>query len=258
MPRVVSRTATGRGGYTPSGGMGGSVSGPRTSGTAGTGRRRSGALAGPRPAAKPAGGGGGGGGGARVSMPKAQPVAAGPSSAPPEITEMTLKGERDPELQGYMQDYKAHLTDLEEGTTREADVFRGNLDADMERQVDQARKQAAAEGRPFDEEGMRAELKRGQYGAEAEFELGSQRQLTEARQGGLDTIKAPFESMMAEKGMSAETQAMLMDYALGRGGLMSEDKKTAVMQAGQAIDAYKAFLSMLGGGGSFDFSSSYG
>ena len=69
---------------------------------------------------------------------------------------------------------------------------------------------------------------------------------------------APFQTQMAEKGLSQGTQKMLMDYALGRGGLVSEDKKTAVMEAGQAIDAYKAFLSMLGGGGAFDFSSSYG
>jgi hypothetical protein len=171
---------------------------------------------------------------------------------------MTLKGERDPAQQKYMQDYQAHLQDLKEGTTREADVFRANLDADMERQVSQARKQAAAEGRPFDEEAMRAELKRGQYGAEAEFELGSQRQLTEARQGGLDIVRSPWESEMAEKSMSAETEKMLMDYAINRGGLISEDKKTDVMRAGQAIDAYKAFLSMLGGGGAFNFSSSYG
>jgi hypothetical protein len=185
--------------------------------------------------------------------------AGGGTSAPPEIRDLEIRGEVDPRLSGYADRYGEHLTKLEEGKTREADVLKGQLDSDMERQIAQARESALAAGQPWtaqDEERMRSELKRGQYGAMAEFELGSQRQQTEALQGGLDIMKSPFESQLAEKGLSQGTQKMLMDYALGRGGLVSEDKKTAVMEAGQSIDAYKAFLSMLGPS-SVDFSSSY-
>jgi hypothetical protein len=190
-------------------------------------------------------------------MPKAQKVDLGPSSAPPELNKLTLEGEQDPAQAQYAAEYRQHLEDLKEGRTREAQVFKSDLESDLERQVAQARQEAAAQGRPFDEEAFRSELKRGQYKSQADFELGSQRQTTEALQGGQDIIAAPWQSEMAEKGLSKETQGMLMDYALGRGGLISEDKKTAVMQAGQAIDAYKAMLSALGGG-SFNFSSSYG
>jgi len=185
--------------------------------------------------------------------------AGGGSAAPPEIRDLEIRGEVDPRLSGYADRYGEHLTKLEEGKTREADVLKGQLDSDMERQVAQARESALAAGQPWtaqDEERMRSELKRGQYGAMAEFELGSQRQQTEALQGGLGIMKSPFESQLAEKGLSQGTQKMLMDYALGRGGLVAEDKRTAVMEAGQSIDAYKAFLSMLGPS-SVDFSSSY-
>jgi len=183
----------------------------------------------------------------------------GGTSAPPEIRDLEIKAEVDPRLSGYADRYGEHLTKLEEGKTREADVLKGQFDSDMERQVAQARESALAAGQPWtaqDEERMRSELKRGQYGAMAEFELGSQRQQTEALRGGLDIMKSPFESQLAEKGFSQGTQKMLMDYALGRGGLVAEDKRTAVMEAGQSIDAYKAFLSMLGPS-SVDFSSSY-
>jgi hypothetical protein len=171
------------------------------------------------------------------------------ASAPPEIKDLEIKAETDPRLTKYADQYGGHLKKLEEGTTREADVMRGQLESDAERQIAQAKESALAAGRPWtaeDESRMRSELARGKYGALAEFELGSQRQMTEALQGGLGITKAPFESQLAEKGFSQGTQKMLMDYALGRGGLISEDKKTDVMRAGQAIDAYKAFLSMLG------------
>ena len=258
-PPVVSRRATGRVGYGSSATLAGAgAQGPRTGA-----RPRSGALVGPTrrtttsaPAASRA-----------VSPTKipsmptgpAAPAApAGPSSAPPEITKLTLEGKRDPQQQKFMQDYLGQIEDVKAGRTREAQVFKSDLEADLERQVAQARQQAAADGRPFDEESFRIELKRGQYKAQADFELGAQEQTTEAMQGGLDIVKSPWESEMAEKGFSQGTEQLLMDYALGRGGLVSEDKRTAVMSAGQAIDAYKAFLSMMGGGGAFNFSSSYG
>jgi hypothetical protein len=188
-------------------------------------------------------------------------ASAGPSSAPPEIRDLEIKGEADPRLTAYADKYGEHLQQLEGGKTREADVFRGQLDSDAERQIASAKESALAAGRPWtaeDESRMRSELSRGKYGALAEFELGSQRQTTEALQGGLPIASSPFQSQLAEKGFSQGTQKMLMDYAIGRGGLVSEDKKTAVMEAGQAIDAYTAFLSMLGRGGAFDFSSNYG
>jgi hypothetical protein len=227
------------------------VGGGGVGGSSGVGVRRPGTAApGAAPAAPQPGVPGAGGGAAS---------AAGGPSAPPEVRDLEIKAEVDPRLSGYADRYGEHLTKLETGKTREADVLKGQLDSDMERQVAQARESALAAGQPWtaqDEERMRSELKRGQYGSMAEFELGSQRQQTEALQGGLGIMKAPFESQLAEKGFSQGTQKMLMDYALGRGGLVSEDKRTAVMEAGQSIDAYKAFLSMLGGP-SLDFSSSY-
>ncbi len=242
----VRKTATGGATAGPTtGGFGGGTKGPRPKG------KRSGALVGPRPpkAVPPAAAA------AAPTMP-AIPTGGGVDlsnpSAPPEITALTLGGAEDPAQKQYAQDYQSHLQDLREGTTREAQVFESGLESDIEQQVAEAKRAAAAGGRQFDEEGFRAELKKGQYKSQAEFELGSQRQMTEAMQGGLDIVKSPWESAMAEKGLSADTQKMLMDYALGRGGLKSEDKKTAVMEAGMAIDAYKAFMAMLGG----SFSSS--
>jgi hypothetical protein len=186
-------------------------------------------------------------------------AAAGGSSAPPTITDLEIKGQADPRLTGYAERYGEHLGKLEEGKTREAELFKENIESDAERQVAQARESALAAGQPWtaqDEERMRSELKRRQYGATAEFELGSQRDTTAALQGGLGIMEAPFQSQMAEKGLSQGTQKMLMDYAIQRGGLVSEDKKTAVMEAGQALDAYQGFLSMLGSP-SFNFSSSF-
>lgn len=193
------------------------------------------------------------------NTPTAGGAASGGSSAPAEITQLEIKGEVDPRLNRYADAYDTHLSNLEQGKTREADVMRGQLDSDMERQIQQARETTLASGGTWtakDEERMRSELRRGQYGAMAQFELGSQRQATEARIGGLGIAKAPFESQMAEKGLSAQTQKMLMDYAIQRGGLMSEDKRTAVMEAGQAMDAYRAFLQTLQSP-AFNFSASY-
>ena len=247
---AVRKTATGGATAGPTtGGFGGGTKGPRPKG------KRSGALVGPRPAAKPAPKPGGMTTGHMPTMPTGGGVDLSDPSAPPEITGMTLEGAVDPAQKEYAQDYQSHLQDLKEGTTREAQVFESGLESDIEQQVAEAKRAAAAGGRQFDEESFRAELKKGQYKSQAEFELGSQRQMTEAMQGGLDIVKSPWESAMAEKGLSADTQKMLMDYALGRGGLKSEDKKTAVMQAGQAIDAYKAFMAMLGG--SFSSSTSF-
>ena len=194
-------------------------------------------------------------------MPTGGGAVPGAPSAPPEVTDLEIKGEVDPRLERAATRQETFLEDIESGRTREADVFRSEMESDMEQQIASAKESALAAGRPWtaqDESRMRSELKRGQYGAEAEFTLGQERQRGEQYALALGGQKAPFESQMAEKGLSAATQQMLMDYAIGRGGLVSEDKKTAVMEAGLAIDAYKAFLAMLGGGGSFDFSSSYG
>ena len=137
-------------------------------------------------------------------------------------------------------------------------MFRSEMESDMEQQIASAKESALAAGRPWtaqDESRMRSEMKRGQYGAEAEFTLGQEKQRGEQYALAVEGQSKPFQSQMAEKGLSQGTQQMLMDYAIGRGGLVSEDKKTAVMEAGLAIDAYKAMIASMG---SLDFSSSYG
>jgi hypothetical protein len=167
--------------------------------------------------------------------------------APPELTDLKIEGAADPRLAGYADKYDEYLKQLKEGRTREADVFNQEQEDNVERQIAASREQAQREGRPFDEESARAELARGSNKAKADFALGTQRESGEALRGGLGIAQSPFESEMAAKGLSLQTQQLLANYALGRGGLANDAQRNAIMREGQAMDAYRIMLQALMG-----------
>jgi hypothetical protein len=168
-----------------------------------------------------------------------------PGYLPPEITDLKIEGQALSELTNLASDYERQRKDVEAGRSREAEVFNEGLSGDMERQVAAAKEQAAQEGRPFDEAAVRAELSRGQNKAKAEFALGTQKEALAATREGLGVAKAPFEAELASKGLSMETQKLVMDYALGRGGLANDAEKNQIMKSGQAMDGYKIMLDYL-------------
>jgi ATPase subunit of ABC transporter with duplicated ATPase domains len=173
--------------------------------------------------------------------PQAPSAAASPA-IPPELTDLKIEAKADPRLENYAGSYDEYLKNLKEGRTREAELFNQEQEDNIERQVAAMREQAQREGRPFDEESARAELARHANKAKADFALGTQKETGEALRGGLDIERAPFESEMAGKGLSLETQKLLSNFAIARGGLMNEAERNALMARGQAMDAYRIML----------------
>jgi hypothetical protein len=108
----------------------------------------------------------------------AAPAATKPTA--PAITPPREIGANIPELERLGQGYEQHLRNLESGAGYSADVLAGQTRDQTEAQVATARAAAEAQGRPFDEEKMRAELQRGSYSAQAEEKLGREKMLTEA------------------------------------------------------------------------------
>lgn len=167
------------------------------------------------------------------------------SSIPPELTNLNITGSAPKELTDLSTAYNKQLSDIEAGRSREANLFNTGLSSDIERQVAAAKEQALANGQPFNEAAMRAELARGANASKAQFALGTQQQALQGTAAGLDIAKAPFEAEMQAKGLSLDTQKMLADYAIQRGGLVNDAEKNQLTAAGTAYDAYIKMLQLM-------------
>jgi hypothetical protein len=188
---------------------------------------------------------------AAPQIPLAGPTGGAPiqvpaTPLPAEVTKIEAKGTVDPGLSEYSKRYEDILKAQQEGRSREAAVFNEGLDSNAERQVAAAREAAARDGRPFNEEAFRAELTRGSNKASAEFALGTQRDSVAAAQGGLGIMTAPGETERANKQLGLGAEGMMLNYALGRGGLANEANRTAVEAQNaasmRALDAYRMML----------------
>jgi hypothetical protein len=204
------------------GGFGGSTRSPSGGGVSVKSGQRAAIGGQAKPAAAPAptpapplgGGGGGGGGGVPVS-----PALPGGANVymPPEITSLSTKAEAPAEVTAYRQKFEGKLGEFEKGASAAQAAAMEETNADIERQVSAARQQAASEGRPFDEEKMRAELARGKYKAQAD----SARARDEAMLGhmtqGLGVVTAGGQMALDMSRHNLDQQKTLMDYYLGRG-----------------------------------------
>jgi hypothetical protein len=226
-PLTDQNPGFGGGGYTnPLGGLGWMGTGVNTGTGVVTGARGGGLSTPPQaPPGPPAPPGGG-----------AAPV------IPPDVTNIKVEGSPDPNLTSYNQQWQQHLADLKAGRTREAAVFNEGLASDIERQVASMREQAAAAGRPFNEQAARSELARNKNKAKADFALGTQRDTTGALVSGLGIAGAPGSSELENKKLGITSQGMLLNYALGRAGVANDANNAASMRA---LQAYQAMLQML-------------
>jgi hypothetical protein len=163
---------------------------------------------------------------------------AAPAVAPPREL-----GGNIPELERMGTGYETHLRNLESGAGYSADVLAGQQRDQMEAQVSNARAAAERDGRPFNEEQMRAELQRGAYSAQAQEKLGREAALTSAY-GQAPSIVGANEA--ARQGRWKTGQA----GDLGYGALQNQQYGTAANmygdELGAATSANNALMNFLG------------
>ncbi len=171
----------------------------------------------------------GGGGGGTPAAPAAAPF------APPPVTSTSTTATAPAELTNYASEYEKALKEFESGADKASKASMESMNADIERQVQQARENAASTGQPFDEAKMRAELARGKFGAVTKQGLERSEAALGARTGGLGIIQAPSQTAQAQTSLNLQGQKSLMDYWLGQGqyglgllGAQNEANRTAM------------------------------
>lgn len=112
-----------------------------------------------------AGGGGGAGGGAGTGTGITRPT----GSAPPPLT---LNANEDPEFARARQRAEGYLGELETGAGYASEVMQGNMQSQIDSDVERAREAAAAQGMPFDEAAYRRDANSKMQGALAQEKLG--------------------------------------------------------------------------------------
>lgn len=167
----------------------------------------------------PGGGGAGAAGAGAVAgggTPTVTPDFGAGRPTGPDIPAYNLNQDQPPELVAARQRAESYLGNLEKGTGVAADVMHGQMQDQVDADIQRARETAAAQGIPFDEAQARRDAQAKIFGAEA-----AQRTAREELQGRqiagmLPTIGAGSAAQLEKNKLELERQSTPVQQALQR------------------------------------------